>query len=130
MGLQEKVKKYEKRLNTFEEIFSKKKQSKSKVGAEQSDQYKLLEEIVNSNKEHLNKILDEVKDVENGKNYERKCKFWNSGYCKFKKDCQFLHPEVICSEAICLEKSCKKRHPKPCKKFAIGSCKFNEFILK
>ena len=91
-----------------------------------SEQYKLLEEIVYANKKQLNKISGEVKDVENGKNYERKYKFWNSGYCKFKKDCQFLHPEVICSEAFCLEKSCNKRHPKPCKKFAIGFCKFND----
>ena len=50
----------------------------------------------------------------------------NSGYCKFKKDCQFQHPEVICSEDICLDKSCNKRHPKHYKKFAIGSCKFND----
>ena len=55
-----------------------------------------------------------------------RCKFWNVGYCKHKNECQFLHPEIICSEGNCLDKACKKRHPKLCKNWAKGSCKFQD----
>ena len=50
----------------------------------------------------------------------------NAGYWKFMNECQFIHPEVNCSETNCSYKTCNKIHPKPCKKFAIRSCKFDD----
>ena len=54
--------------------------------------YKLLEEIVYNNKEALNKIENDSKTnheipepIGQEKNYKRRCKFWNAGYCKFKE---------------------------------------------
>ena len=55
---------------------------------------------------------------------KRRCKFWNAGYCKLKKACPFLHPENICSEIKCVDKTCKKRHPRTCKNWKKGSCQF------
>ena len=42
------------------------------------------------------------------------CKFHNTGYCKQKGSCKFLHPTERC-EKSCKQKTCLKRHPKPCR---------------
>ena len=34
------------------------------------------------------------------------------------------HPEIICKKDNCIDKTCSDRHPKPCKHFKTGSCKF------
>ena len=45
---------------------------------------------------------------------DKVCHFYNSGYCKFQKDCKFFHAEERC-EGECSGKNCRKRHPKLCK---------------
>ena len=42
------------------------------------------------------------------KKIKNKCKYFNSGYCKFQNDCKFMHPETSCRD-----KQCQKRHAKP-----------------
>ena len=42
------------------------------------------------------------------------CHFYNSGYCKFQKNCKFFHSKERC-EGECSGKNCRKRHPKLCK---------------
>ena len=54
----------------------------------------------------------------------KRCKWWNRGYCKFKQSCPYLHPKKICIEEQCLNKECKKRHPNSCKNWQKGSCRF------
>ena len=42
------------------------------------------------------------------------CKFNKTGYCKFSKECKFLHNNDIC-QGGCEFKKCTKRHPKVCR---------------
>ena len=51
---------------------------------------------------------------------QRKCKFFNSGFCKYKdKSCRFVHPKKRCKEYLksltCGYRDCPDRHPKICK---------------
>ena len=43
-----------------------------------------------------------------------KCKYFNSGYFKYKTKCRYLHPKEECKDN-CTLKSCMKRHVKTCK---------------
>ena len=153
LNLDEKVKKIEKRLDTIEEHIFKNKESELNAQQILSDpnmvkiieelfssipiqpdilnKYKLLEETVYANKEALNKIESDSKSdhdfpepVDLRKNSERRCKFWNAGYCKYQKDCHMRHPEDICKKENCNDKTCNDRHPRPCKHWKTGSCKF------
>ena len=96
---------------------------------------KQLEELINNNKDSITKIEVDLKQVadeiksssgENVLKVERKCKFWNAGYCKHKKACPFLHPENICIESKCADKICKKRHPRTCRNWKKGLCRFSD----
>lgn len=51
---------------------------------------------------------------------KEKCFYFNSGYCKYKSKCKYLHPKEECSQN-CKLKNCIKRHIKQCK-FGIN-CK-------
>ena len=44
-----------------------------------------------------------------------KCRYFNSGYCKYKQKCKFAHPNNICKDISCEKDKCPKRHPKACK---------------
>ena len=56
------------------------------------------------------------------------CQFDKYGYCRYKSDCKRKHFDVVCEDAEhCRSiKSCLKRHPKCCKRYASGSCRFAE----
>ena len=50
----------------------------------------------------------------------KNCTFYNTGHCKYKSDCRFLHQSEICTIHLNGGKSDKKksfsnRHPKVCK---------------
>ena len=45
----------------------------------------------------------------------KRCRYHNTGYCKYKEKCRFTHPEVVCKDQQCEGKRCDKRHPKACK---------------
>ena len=138
--LKEKVLILEGKMSKIEiEKHSKESESRTLESDEESDknakQFKLLENMVNSNKDTLTKI--EVDILENKKENEsssvkllvkseRKCKFWNAGFCKYRKDCPFQHPEEICNQDKCDYKTCNKRHPKICKHWTNGSSKFQD----
>ena len=47
-----------------------------------------------------------------------KCKYYNSGYCKFSRKesgCKKYHPTYICKITKCKDKTCRNRHPKVCR---------------
>ena len=44
-----------------------------------------------------------------------KCRYFNSGYCKYRQKRKFSHPNNICKEINCEKENCPKRHPKACK---------------
>ena len=44
-----------------------------------------------------------------------KCKYFNSGYCRYTKKemgCKNFHPTDVCEVEGCREKECPDRHPK------------------
>ena len=48
---------------------------------------------------------------------EKRCKFFNSGYCKFSdhsNGCKYVHPKETCTNKTC-KQNCNKRHPKRCR---------------
>ena len=51
-----------------------------------------------------------------------KCKFNDSGYCKFGSHCRKRHFVKICPNLNCETSDCQARHPKPCK--YEKNCKF------
>merc|ERR1712129_36682 len=61
-----------------------------------------------TNKFHTSDKMTETKT------HQMVCKFYNTGYCKNKGACKFLHPIERC-ERSCKKSSCPKRHPKPCR---------------
>jgi vacuolar-type H+-ATPase subunit I/STV1 len=49
---------------------------------------------------------------------QRKCSYYNSGYCKFTRKengCRYLHPTECCINAKCKDKLCPLNHPKKCR---------------
>ena len=95
---------------------------------------KTLELIVNANSEAIKRIDDEILDIKNDKakaetnkkndvhtkeEVGKKCKYFNSGHCKYKSECKFSHPKEICKAYLegrkCNQKTCLSRHPKACK---------------
>ena len=43
------------------------------------------------------------------------CKYYNSGFCKFKSDCKSYHSQINCTKYSCKDKTCTNRHPKKCR---------------
>ena len=50
------------------------------------------------------------------------CYHNNRGYCSFRDRCRYQHFREICTNSVCREKECKKRHPVLCR--YKDSCKF------
>ena len=49
----------------------------------------------------------------------KRCKYYNTGFCRSRQKCPFLHPDSICQDYLgsgkCENyKSCLQRHPKEC----------------
>ena len=43
------------------------------------------------------------------------CKYYNTGFCKFKDECNSYHLTNICPKKGCRDKACPNRHPKKCR---------------
>ena len=53
------------------------------------------------------------------------CRYFQTGFCKFKSECRNVHINDICMKIECSDKSCIKRHQRKCKYFfTYGYCKF------
>merc|ERR1719318_2321754 len=63
---------------------------------------------------------------------ETKCRYFNKGFCKYRKKCRYGHPKEVCDTYLntskCENSKCPKRHPEVCKfwREKSGSCKRNE----
>ena len=58
----------------------------------------------------------------------KKCRFFNTGYCKYKQKCRFAHPKEDCKDSNCEGKECPYRHPKGCKWMErTGGCRREHF---
>ena len=93
---------------------------------------KMLEDLLKANSEGIKKIDTDIIRIQNensanqkkaeekSKERVKKCKYFNSGHCKYKVECKFSHPSEICQvylEGGKCEKLCENRHPKVCKWF-------------
>ena len=56
------------------------------------------------------------------------CKFYQTGYCKFKEACKKKNEHEICKDHNdCSKENCTKRHPKTCRNFSRnGKCFYKE----
>ena len=54
------------------------------------------------------------------------CQHHKYGYCRFKSECNKIHFSSECTdlEGCKNSKGCQKRHPKRCKRYASGTCRF------
>ena len=52
------------------------------------------------------------------------CNIHKYGYCKLKEDCKNYHSTEVCGNKNCGISRCKRRHPRTCKYFESGYCKF------
>jgi hypothetical protein len=54
------------------------------------------------------------------------CHYNKFGFCKYKEECRRRHFSEECEHLSTCKSisSCMKRHPRPCKKFASGQCKY------
>ena len=68
-------------------------------------------------------VSDQVKDASNSSDKtkkEKRCRYYNHGFCKYREKCRFIHPKEVCQvyiEGKCEEQSCQNRHPRACKWF-------------
>ena len=44
-----------------------------------------------------------------------RCKYYNSGFCRYGKICKFFHPTSVCLKDTCRDKDCPSRHPRQCR---------------
>ena len=59
------------------------------------------------------------------------CSFNKYGYCKFRKNCRKTHVDESCKDQECEIRTCRFRHPKPCRYFQdFRRCKFSDCKFK
>ena len=76
------------------------------------------------------KMVDTEKVTEIRKNYKStKCRYFDKGFCKYRKKCRYSHPEQTCGQHAkfgqCGDERCPHRHPEICKNWQSNSCKRN-----
>ena len=54
------------------------------------------------------------KTEQNLKTKSQKCEFFDRGYCKKGEDCEYQHPDKVCSKSNYFNEKCHDRHPNPC----------------
>ena len=59
------------------------------------------------------------RDQGGNQHLNKKCRYYNRGFCKFGRSCKFHHPTVVCDEylqdGVCTQRRCPKRHPRHCR---------------
>ena len=64
------------------------------------------------------------------------CSFNKFGYCKFRNNCRKMHVNEHCENELCEIRTCRLRHPKPCRYFRdfrrckFSNCKFKHIVLE
>ena len=80
------------------------------------------EEIRNTLDKMIKTLSDlkiEIKPERIPNECKRRCRYYNRGYCKFGKKCNFFHSVSVCEmfvqKGICSKLGCPSRHPKDCR---------------
>ena len=56
------------------------------------------------------------------------CRYYQTGFCKYKSNCNLKHINQDCVDNLCDKKSCEKRHRRNCIYFEKhGKCVFGTF---
>ena len=89
----------------------------------------LLGEVIETLKKEEMKLLNK-----NRVKSQRRCRFYNRGFCKEGSVCSFFHPSENCKEfctsGFCSKReSCLQRHPFQCKYWSKGYCWRKESCL-
>ena len=122
------VKRLDKEIKNILKDKPKKESSKKEV----EEAIKQLEEEVLKLKEigKGSKPSEDIQKPNDKEKSEKKCKYFNVGYCKYNEKCRFIHPKEICEkypEGKCNGSNCLDRHPKPCKWFkGLTGCRRKE----
>ena len=122
------VKRLDKEIKDILKDKTKKESSKKEV----EEAIKQLEEEVLKLKEigKGSKPSEDIQKPNDKEKSEKKCKYFNVGYCKYNEKCRFIHPKEICEkyqEGKCNGSNCLDRHPKPCKWFkGLTGCRRKE----
>ena len=79
------------------------------------------------NYSHVTFAYDDGSSLNHTKVFQNKnlfhCYHNNRGYCSFRDSCKYKHFKEICSQTVCRERECYKRHPVLCR--YKDDCKFN-----
>ena len=77
----------------------------------------------------LTEKKDEIEQPKINKGYStsnKRCRYWNRGFCKEKSNCLFNHVAEDCEsfqeDGSCSDRACKKRHRKECRYYRRGNC--------
>ena len=123
----EAVKRLDKEIETIVKDKSKKDDDKKRVDEAIK---RLDEEMVKLRRDKKCDSSEKPLDTNEKRKKERKCKYFNCGYCKYKDKCKFSHANKVCEkylEGKCDGSECPDRHPKKCKWFVgKNGCRRNE----
>ena len=96
-----------------------------KIIAAKADAIKRIDQEIKELKENKTKhkrpidTIDKEINVGAVKTVQKKCRYFNRGFCKYTTKCRLVHPKHICQEHTknkkCENGDCQDRHPKVCK---------------
>ena len=91
------------------------------------DLYQIIQKLTKNHKKSSENVFEKkvTKESEEEIRTNKKCRFYNVGYCRSKSNCSFLHPTTFCKTDKCNDKDCSNRHVKNCKNFFFF-CKFGD----
>ena len=83
--------------------------------------------VVHELSEVIKHIEQKIIEIEKpSKKIQRKCKFYDSGFCKRRENCRFEHPKSLCQtflETVNCQypRTCPHRHPRVCRECKVGN---------
>ena len=103
------------------------------ISFQQSEHAKLVENYQNVTlqvtylREIIKNLEDTIQELQNKQEIRqikgnKKCRFYNTGFCRSRENCPFKHPENSCKEHLETGKcssyrTCQERHPRKCRHF-------------
>lgn len=103
-----------------------------------SDEIGVIKKIKEDNASAIKVLESKIENIDKeimvlGKNEEKtepevqkKCSYYDKGFCRQKDSCKFYHPEKSCGDfrkdGICQKSFCRDRHPKMCRYWKRGFC--------
>ena len=101
--------------NLYQEV----EEIKQELEAEK-EKVKNLEETIEGKNKLIESLHCQMKKEDINKRPKGiKCRYWNRGFCKEGRKCQFTHPERDCQKFLdtdtCEERGCENRHRRKCR---------------